>query len=159
MTLLALGGVGTLLGVSELAGEGGMVAFTDRIGKRNSIALGLGIGGLALLCLAFVSEVLVPAMATLVITTVALEFGYISAIPLMTELRPRARTRVLALSVVASGVGRIASDLISPRLFAAGGMPAVAMMAGIVALCALAVIVAGVHEVGAAARVREARGT
>jgi predicted MFS family arabinose efflux permease len=157
MSLLALGGVGTLIGLSELIGEGAMVGFTDRIGKRNSLALGLGVAAIGLFGLSAASESLLPAMAALVIVTVSFEFGYISAIPLMTELRPRARVRVLSLSVVASGVGRIASDFVSPRVFAAGGMQRVAIMAGSIGLIALFVVLTGVREVTAAQRVREAR--
>ncbi len=158
MTLLALGGVGTLLALSELAGEGAMVAFTDRIGKRNSLALGLGIAAAALFALALVSDELVPAMITLVVTMVSLEFGFISGIPLMTELRPRSRTRVLSLAVVATGVGRIAGDLIAPRVFAAAGMQVVAAMAAVVTVGALMVVVVGVKEVDPKERVRSQLG-
>ncbi len=158
MTLLALGGVGTMLGLSELAGEGAMVAFTDRIGKRNSLALGLGLAVVAVFALSLVSEILVPALLALVVATFALEFGYISAIPLMTELRPRSRTRVLALSVVASGVGRIASDLVSPRVFASGGMQAVTIMAALVGVVAVIIVITGVREVSPRERVRARAG-
>ena len=147
MTLLALGGVGTLIGLSELAGEGAMVGFTDRIGKRNSLAIGLGVASISLLGLSVVTESLVPAMAILVVATVAAEFGYISAIPLMTELRPRARTRLLSLFIVANGLGRIAGDLISPRVFIKGGMQVVTVMAATAAFVALIVVVIGVREV------------
>lgn len=154
MTLLALGGVGTLLGLSELAGEGAMVAFTDRLGKRNALALGLGVGGVSLLALSFSSETLIPAIAALVFATVAMEFGYISVIPLMTELRPRGRTRILALSVVANGVGRMAGDFISPRLFTAGGMQTVTIVSAGVVLLAVILILSGVKEVSSAERAR-----
>jgi predicted MFS family arabinose efflux permease len=152
MTLLALGGVGTLLGVSELAGEGAMVAFTDRIGKRNSLALGLGVGCVCLSVLSFSSEAVAPALTALALATVALEFGYISVIPLMTELRPRGRTRILALSVVANGLGRMTGDFVSPRLFASGGMRLVTIVAAGVVLSAVILVLVGVREVSAGER-------
>ena len=152
MTLLALGGVGTLLGVSELVGEGAMVAFTDRIGKRNSLALGLGVGCLCLFALSFSSEVVAPALTALAVATVAMEFGYISVIPLMTELRPRGRTRILALSVMATGLGRIAGDFVSPRLFTAGGMQMVTIVAGSAVLSAVILVMVGVREVSVGER-------
>jgi len=83
----------------------------------------------------------------LVAATIAIEFGYISAIPLMTELRPRARTRLLSLFMVATGLGRIAGDLVSPRVFASGGMRAVTTMSAVAALVALVVVLFGVREV------------
>jgi predicted MFS family arabinose efflux permease len=154
LTLLALGGVGTLLGLSELAGEGVMVAFTDRLGKRNALALGLGVGCASLFALSFSSEALVPAMAALGVATLAMEFGYISVIPLMTELRPRGRTRVLALAVVANGVGRMAGDFIAPRLFTAGGMQMVTIVSAAVVLSAAILVLTGVEEVSSAERAR-----
>jgi predicted MFS family arabinose efflux permease len=154
LTLLALGGVGTLLGLSELAGEGVMVAFTDRLGKRNSLALGLGVGCVSLFALSFSSVVMVPAMAALGVATLAMEFGYISVIPLMTEVRPRGRTRVLAMSVVANGVGRMASDFIAPRLFTAGGMQLVTIVSAGVVLSAAILVLTGVKEVSDAERAR-----
>jgi predicted MFS family arabinose efflux permease len=147
LSLIALGGVGTLIGVSELAGEVSMAAFTDRIGKRNSLALGLAVGGLALLVLSMVSDQFLPAMVVLVVVSVAIEFGIISAIPLTTELRPRSRARVLSLLIVASGMGRIVGDLVAPRVFAVGGMQSVTVMAAIAALVALVVVLVGVREV------------
>jgi predicted MFS family arabinose efflux permease len=93
-------------------------------------------------------------MASLAIATVAMEFGYISVIPLMTELRPRGRTRILALSVVANGAGRIAGDFISPRLFTAGGMQMVTIVSASVVLAAVILILAGVKEVSAEERAR-----
>jgi predicted MFS family arabinose efflux permease len=149
MTLLALGGVGTLIGIAELIGEVSMAGFTDRIGKRNSLAIGIGMGGVSLLVLSMVSEQLLKAMAVLFVAGVAIEFGIISTIPLMTELRPRARAQTLSLLMVASGLGRATADLIAPRVFATGGMQPVTVMAGLVALGALLIVLLGVREVHA----------
>jgi predicted MFS family arabinose efflux permease len=149
MTLIALGGVGTLIGLAELIGEVAMAGYTDRIGKRNSLAIGIGVGGVSLLVLSTVSEQLVPAMAVLFIAGVAIEFGIISAIPLMTELRPRARAQTLSLLMVASGLGRDGADLVAPRVFAGGGIRPVLVMAGLVALGALVIVLLWVREVRA----------
>jgi predicted MFS family arabinose efflux permease len=149
MTLIALGGVGTLIGLAELIGEVAMAGYTDRIGKRNSLAIGIGVGGVSLLVLSTVSEQLVPAMAVLFIAGVAIEFGIISAIPLMTELRPRARAQTLSLLMVASGLGRAGADLVAPRIFAGGGIRPVLVMAGLVALGALVIVLLWVREVRA----------
>lgn len=147
LTLLALGGVGTLIGVAELIGEVSMASFTDRIGKRNSLAIGIGAGGVLLLLLSIVYDQFLPSMVVLFLAGVVIEFGIISAIPMATELRPRARARTLSLLVVSSALGRVAGDLIAPRVFTAGGMRPVTLMAGLVALAALLVVLFGVHEV------------
>jgi predicted MFS family arabinose efflux permease len=147
MTLIALGGVGTLIGAAELIGEVSMAGFTDRIGKRNSLALGIGVAGVFMLVLSTLAEELVPAMAVLFFAGVAIEFGIIAAIPLMTEFRPRARAQTLSLLIVASGLGRAVSDLVAPRVFAAGGMRPVTIMAGLVSLGALLIVLLWVREV------------
>jgi predicted MFS family arabinose efflux permease len=147
MTLLALGWVGTLIGVAELIGEGSMVAFTDRIGKRNSLAIGIGAGGVLLILLSLVYDRLVLSMVVLFLAGVVIEFGIISTLPLATELRPRSRARVLSLLAVSSGTGRVAGDLVAPRVFTFGGMRPVTLMAGLVALVALTVVLFGVREV------------
>jgi predicted MFS family arabinose efflux permease len=107
------------------------------------------MGGVSLLVLSMVSEQLLKAMAVLFVAGVAIEFGIISAIPLMTELRPRARAQTLSLLMVASGVGRATADLVAPRVFAGGGMGPVSTMAGVVALGALGIVLLWVREVPA----------
>jgi predicted MFS family arabinose efflux permease len=147
MTLIALGAVGTLIGLAELIGEVSMAGFTDRIGKRNSLAIGIGAGGVLLLVLSIVYAQIVPSMVTLFLAGVAIEFGIISAIPMATELRPRARARTLSLLIISSALGRVAADLVAPRVFTTGGMGPVALMAGVVAMGALLIVLLGVREV------------
>jgi predicted MFS family arabinose efflux permease len=89
-------------------------------------------------------------MVVLFLAGVVIEFGYISAIPMATELRPRARARTLSLLVVSTSLGRVAADLVAPRVFATGGMRPVTLMAGIVAMAALLVVLFGVREVESA---------
>lgn len=140
LTLLALGGVGTLLGASDLAGEIGMVALTDRIGKRRSIVVGVTVAAAGLVGLAVTSGRLVPAMIALVVTMLGAEFGFISAIPLATELRPADRTRVLGWFYLATGGGRIVGDITAPGTFGLGGMPAVAGLSAVAMLAAAVMI-------------------
>jgi predicted MFS family arabinose efflux permease len=147
LTLLALGGIGTMLGIAELVGESSMVSFTDRIGKRNSMAIGIGLGGLALLGLSLVSEVFVPSMIALFIATTAVEFGYISGIPIATELRPHHRARVLGWFFMATGVGRIAGDIVAPRVFETGGTSAAYLMAALAILASVAILLLFVREI------------
>lgn len=146
MSLFALAGVGVLLGGAELAGEGLMVAFTDRIGKRNSFALGLGATGIALVFLAFSSANLVPALVALFLAILTLELAMISGIPIASELRPSNRSRFLAWTLVAVGLGRIAADLTAPVVFEAAGMGVVAAIAAGSAAVGTAVLLSGVRE-------------
>ncbi len=146
MSLFALAGIGALLGLAELGGEGLMVAFTDRIGKRNSFAAGLGATALALAGLAVSNQVLVPALVALFFAIVSLELAVISGIPLASELRPSGRSRFLAWTLVSAGLGRIVADLIGPSIFESAGMTAVAGIAASSAVAGVLVLLFLVRE-------------
>lgn len=146
LTLLALAGVGFLLGAAELIGEGVMVGITDRLGKRNSFASGLLVAALALGVLALTGGSLAAALTALFAVVVALEFAVISGIPLASEYRPSNRARLLAWFMVAAGGGRIVADVIGPRIFQAGGMTSVALAAAVSALIGVVIIRSWVTE-------------
>jgi hypothetical protein len=56
------------------------------------------------------------------------------------------------LLVVSSALGRVVADLVAPRVFTAGGMGPVTLMAGVAAIAALLVVLLGVREVATAAQ-------
>lgn len=122
LTLLALGGVGTVLGASELVAEGGVLAFTDQLGTRRALqgsTLGMVVGFLGL---ALFADSLVAGVAALTVTILAFEFGIVSSIPLATEIRPTDRARVLSIFLVVHSLGRVIADLTAPRAFDAFGL-------------------------------------
>jgi predicted MFS family arabinose efflux permease len=131
LTVIALSGVGFLLGAAELVGEGAMVAFTDRIGKRNSYLLGLVVAAVGLGALGMVHGTFRPALGALFVVVFGLELAIISGIPLATEYRPANRSRFLAVFMVAGGIGRIGADLVGPVVFSRSGMTAVATMGAV----------------------------
>jgi predicted MFS family arabinose efflux permease len=144
--LFALAGVGALLGVAELGGEGLMVAFTDRIGKRNSFAGGLAATAVSLVTLAVFDHLLAPALVALFFAIVSLELAVISGLPIASELRPSKRARFLAWTLVSAGVGRIGADLVGPSVFEIGGMTAVSLLAAVSAVAGAVVLLTRVKE-------------
>lgn len=146
LSLFALAGVGALLGLAELGGEGVMVAFTDRIGKRNSFAGGLVATAISALALGTWSEELTPALIALFFAILSLELAVISGIPLASEFRPSSRSRFLAWTLVAAGAGRIVADLAGPAVFETGGMTAVAYTAAISAASGAVLLLIRVEE-------------
>lgn len=154
MSLAGLAGVGFMLGVAELFGEGAMVAFTDRVGKRASFALGLGVGAVCLTLLAVVNQTAVLGLGSLFLITLALEFAIISGIPLASEYRPNSRSRFLAWFLVVAGLGRIAADLVGPALFASSGMSVVALVAACSAALGVVILFTLVREVDAEQAIR-----
>jgi predicted MFS family arabinose efflux permease len=149
MTLLGLAAVGSLLGVAELSGEGAMVAFTDRIGKRNASAIGMLAAAAALVALGFLQDDLALGVGTLFVASFSFEFAIVSSIPLASEMRPSRRARFLSTWLVAAGAGRVLGDLIGPGIFGGGGMSTISWVAAGAAALGAALLLGGVREVGA----------
>lgn len=147
MTIAGLAGVGFLLGAAELSGEGLMVGFTDRLGKRDSFAYGLIAVAVAATGLGLSVDNQAWGLTSLFLMGVALEFAFISGIPLASEYRPSNRSRFLAFFLVASGMGRMVGDLVGPPVFEAGGMRAAAWTAAGAALVGAVLVFALVREV------------
>ncbi|HUU61255.1 MAG TPA: MFS transporter [Acidimicrobiia bacterium] len=145
LSLVALGGAATAVAVAELAGEGASFAFTDRLGPRRSVSIGLVICIAAFAALGPASQSLASGMAALVLAFFGFEFAIVSALPLATEVAPAARTRFLALVVVALSGSRAVAAAIAPPLFSWGGFAANSTASAIAGALALAMLF-GVEE-------------
>ena len=146
LSLVALGGTAVVVGVAELVGEGSTFAFTDRIGKRRSVMVGLAVSSIGFVALVPASGTLVPGMAALAVALAGFEFTIVSAIPLATEVHPAARARYLSLLIVATAIGRTIGAGVGPVLFSRAGLAANAIAAATADLLALAVLAAWVRE-------------
>ena len=140
LTLLALGGIGIILGVAELVAEGGVLAFTDRMGSRQAMQVGaagmvVGFGAIAIF-----NGSLVAGVAAFTFTLLVFEFAIVSALPLATELRPHDRARFLSIYLVVSAGGRVVADWTGPTLFDRGGLATVALVGAGASVLALTLI-------------------
>lgn len=140
LSLAALGLASTLIALAEMTGEGAVLAFADRVGKLRMVAWGLGVSAIGYATFAPASTSLPLGLAVLAATFVAFEITIVSTIPLASELAPGARSRYLALLMVALGIGRGIGDLVGPALFTWQGIPANALMSAAGTIAALAVI-------------------
>lgn len=127
LSLAALGLASTVIAIAELTGEGSVLLFADRIGKIRMVGWGLGASAVGYATLACVSGSLVPGLLVLAATFVAFEITIVAAIPLASEIAPKARSRYLALFMVALGIGRAIGDVMGPRLYTSDGLPAAAL--------------------------------
>jgi predicted MFS family arabinose efflux permease len=94
-----------------------VILFTDRIGKRRSVAIGIIGNCLASLALAIFGRSLTGALVCLVLFYITFEFTIVSGIPLMSEIMPAARATMLAAHMAIIAIGRAVGDLIAPSLF------------------------------------------
>jgi predicted MFS family arabinose efflux permease len=149
LSLAALGGAAFLIGASELAGEGATFGFTDRIGKRRAVMIGLMVSATAFALLIPARNEMALGLAMLGIALFGFEFTIVSSIPLASELVPRARARYLAWMVVAMSLARGIGAAIGPILFRSFGLPgpaSAAVAADILAAIILVTLVSESHD-------------
>jgi predicted MFS family arabinose efflux permease len=100
--------------------------FTDKIGKRKALAIGIIGNCLAALSLPFLGRSLVGAMLGLFLFYLTFEFTMVSGIPLMTEILPSARATMMAAHMALIALGRSIGDLLAPSLFTQSVIPGIA---------------------------------
>jgi predicted MFS family arabinose efflux permease len=116
----ALGGTAAVIGLAELGGEGMVAGFSDRIGKRTTVGVGLIAILLTCLALPFLGTTLTGSLIGLFIFFISFEFTFVTTIPLLTELVPGARATLMAANITAAASGRALGALLGPRLFPMG---------------------------------------
>ena len=146
LSLLALGAAGVLVAVSELVGEGSTVLWTDRIGKRRSLALGLILSAVGYLMLAVTNSNLSFGLASMALALAFFEFTIVSTYPLASEMRPLGRTRYLALLWVGMGLGRAIGAALGPFLYERLGLTGNTLVAAAANLVALILLLGWVRE-------------
>jgi predicted MFS family arabinose efflux permease len=128
LSVAAIGVFTIVVVCAELAGEGGVVAFADRLGLRRTVFLGLLTSGTAYLSLGFVGGSLPLAVVAVVAWFAGFELTIVATIALTTGLANAAPERLLSfvatVAVASSGI----AALLGPQLYARGG----------IALCGLA---------------------
>ncbi len=128
------------VGVAELFASYASSQLADRIGKRNSLAVGtviltIGLGGLA----AVDDPPLAIGLSLLVLAFLGFEFGVVSAIPLLAELDPNARAEVIGRAVGLSIVGRALGSVVAAEVILRQGFRTVMVIGVIVAIITLIV--------------------
>jgi len=146
LTLVALGGTAVLVGIVELSAEGSAAAFTDRIGKRNSVGVGVLTAAIGFGLLAVFDDHYVLGMACMLVGFAGFEFSIVSSIPLATGVHPTDRVKYLSWIVVAMSVGRGLGALAAAPVFTAAGMSMNAVVAAFANIVAFVILVAWVRE-------------
>jgi predicted MFS family arabinose efflux permease len=141
-----LGLIFGLLGIFELGGSLGATLLTDRIGKRRAVLMGFALMGVLILLLPLSAGRWGVFLALFLLLDLCFEFAVVSVFPLMSGLGARARGSVMALTLMAMGMGRVTGSLVGPRLFEASGFLANGLLAGAAALVGVALGVALIRE-------------
>ena len=126
LSIASLAATALAIGISEFGGEVLVTMFTDKIGKRKAILIGLIGNCLAALALPFIGRWMVGAMLSLFLFYLTFEFTLVSGIPLMTEILPPARATMMAAHMAVIALGRSVGDLLAPTLFTHSAIPGIA---------------------------------
>ncbi len=153
IALVGIAGLASLIGVAELTGAFSTGLFTDRLGKKRAVGIGIVINatGYAIMGLSGASVLL--GVGGALVAFLGFEFLIVSSFPLASELVPGGRGRYLAWLVVAISLGRSLAGAVGPVLFTSIGFGANAAAAVVVDLLALMVLRLTVSEPGTAATV------
>lgn len=126
LSIASLGATALAIGISELGGETLVTVFTDKIGKRKALAIGIVGNCLATLTLPIFGRWLAGALIGLFLFYLTFEFTMVSGIPLMSEILPSARATMLASHMALIALGRSVGDLLAPSLFTQTLIPGIA---------------------------------
>jgi len=142
LSITSLGATALAIGISELAGESIVTGFTDRIGKRKALAIGILGNCMAALLLPILGRWLPGALLALFLFYLSFEFTMVSGIPLMSEILPSTRATMLASHMAFIAIGRSIGDLLAPTLFTLPLFNGIGMNAGVAILFNLLALIA-----------------
>ncbi len=148
IALVGIAGLASLIGFAELTGAFSTGVFTDRLGKKRAVSIGLVINAVGYATMGLSGGSVVLGVGGALVAFAGFEFLIVSTFPLASELVPGGRGRYLAWLVVAISLGRALSGVAGPLLFTNLGFGWNASTAVLVDLVALAVLRSMVTEPG-----------
>lgn len=143
---LALGLIGSAIGLAEFSSQASVALFVDRVGKWKMVGGALVCGALAYLLLPLLAADAFMATAGLLLVFFMFELALVAALPLMTEIAPNARATLLSLGVAGFSLGRATGSFVGPALYANFGFGAVSLVSAGAVLVACVVWFLKVRE-------------
>lgn len=136
MSLTGLGANTLLVGAGELVGTAGTVAFADRIGPRRAGIAGMMLVAPAAACMGLVGSNAAIGVALLVVIALGMEFSFVSAFPLATELLPTSRGAMIGATLALMTLARAVSASVAGWLYETAGIAATGLVAATLATLA-----------------------
>lgn len=142
----ALGLVALILGCFDLTASVAVSLFTDRIGKKRSVLIGIGGSLAAYLVMPFLDTGVVQAVAIIAIARMCFEFNIVSHFPLLSEQVPQQRGQVMTLGAAATMLGATLAGFTGPWLFVNSGVRALAWTSAAAVAAGMAIVALFVRE-------------
>ncbi len=136
VTTGGLGLVAAGFGAVELIASGTTAIWADRLGKRRSVMVGLGILGIGIVVTGIAGDSVWLAVLGLTVFLAGFEYGFVSSLSLVSEAAPAARGRALGWSNSIGTLARASGLAASGQLydsFGIHGSLGLATFAGLVA--------------------------
>jgi predicted MFS family arabinose efflux permease len=137
LSIVALGMGTGIIGIAELCGEGMTALFSDRLGLKRSVKIGLMLTILSYLTLPFVGKNLVSALLGVFFIFLSFEFMIVSSMSLCTEILPEYRATMMSAFFATAGLGRVLGAVSGGAIWLAGGIQATCLVSAGVTLLAL----------------------
>ena len=144
MTDRTISVVVVLLGIGEVVGSLLSAVLTDRIGKRNSMAAGIGVLLPAAGAFAVVGDHQLAGVVAALLVGLGFELAFVSSLPLVVEVDEAHRAGAMGLAVAALTGARTVAAVVATRVFDASGIDLVVaisvpslVLAGVVVLVAV----------------------
>jgi predicted MFS family arabinose efflux permease len=112
-----LGSVALLLGVFDWIASISVSAFGDRLGKKRSVAIGVGGMVLFFALLPMLNRSLPLALASIVLPRFFFEFATVSNFPLLSEQLPERRGKMMSLSISGGVLGTAIAASTGPTAY------------------------------------------
>jgi len=144
MNARVLGDVSSVIGVAGVVGLVVVGLVSDRLGKKRSLALGLGLNLAAALLLPWLAGSAAATVSDLFLYYLAFEFTLVTALSLVSELQPEVRATLMAFHAAAISAGDALGSFLGPLIFRGGIAPNSALAVGLNAL-ALVLLLAWVR--------------
>lgn len=141
LSVAQLGFGSSVIGIAELSGEFMTAALADRLGKERALLIGIGLSTLGYLVLPWTGVSLPLALAGLFALFVSVEFTFVTALSVATEILPGHRATMMSGMMAMAGIGRMAGAVTGGFLWISHGALGVGLVSALVcataALCLL----------------------
>lgn len=145
LSLAAIGFGTVFIGLSEILGEGCTVFFSDRIGLKKSIIIGVSLCTGAYFLLPVLDIGLSYVLAGLFLVFFTFEFTIVTSMSLSTELVPELRASTMSAFFAVAGIGRVAGAFSGGILWSNFGLLPICLISGFCTLAALISILFGFY--------------
>ncbi|MBC2705263.1 MFS transporter [Desulfobacula sp.] len=146
LSLAAIGFGTVFIGLSEILGEGCTVFFSDRIGLKKSIIIGVSLCAGAYFLLPVLDIGLSYVLAGLFLVFFTFEFTIVTSMSLSTELVPELRASTMSAFFAVAGIGRVAGAFTGGIIWSNFGLLPICLISGFCTFAALISILIGFYQ-------------